>query len=386
MSPTADREPSSGVERHLAQAGLTIDLAAIITNWRALRERCASADCGAVVKADAYGTGMAKVAPALAGAGCKTFFVAQPGEALELRSLLPDDTVNIYVLNGLAGSPKTFAALMRANIKPVVGSYEDLQAFQAVAVSMPDSPGLAIQFSTGMNRIGFAPAEAGLLRSYFSKKGHAAPDFIMSHFTSSEAPDEPINQQQMARFDDIRGQFPGVAASLANSSGIFLPQAPHYELVRPGYALYGGNPCPGQANPMQTVVGLYAPVLQVREVAAGETAGYNQTWRAERPSRLAVIGVGYADGFPRSTSAGPEKPAANFFAEGTACPIAGRVSMDLIILDVTSAPAGAVQPGAPIEILGPNQSVDQLGEACGTIGYEILTGLGPRYHRQYSDG
>jgi len=371
------------VPRHLAQAELTVDLGALAANWRALRARAGPAECSAVVKADAYGVGLAEVAPALAASGCRTFFVAHASEGLRLRALLPASERRIYVLNGLAGGGAALADLLAADVRPVICSLAELELYLQHCGGPAGAPGVGIQFSTGMNRLGFAPAEAGALAARLDGLDRVPVDFIMSHFISSEIPDDPLNDAQIALFEDIRRQFPGLPASLANSSGMFLPQAPCYDLTRPGYAIYGGNPCPGAANPMLPVVRLEAPILQVRDVAAGESAGYNATWTAMRPSRLAIIGVGYADGVPRSSAAASGKVAGLAMIGGVACPFAGRVSMDLIVLDVTDAPTDAVHPGARAQLLGPDISIDDLAERAGTIGYEILTSLGRRYHRVY---
>ncbi|MGE3645770.1 MAG: alanine racemase [Beijerinckiaceae bacterium] len=371
---------------HLAQAILTIDLDAIVANWHALAARVGPAECSAVVKADAYGTGLARVAPALARAGCKTFFVAHVSEAIALRAILPDRAIRIFTLNGITGNARTVAAMLEAGVRPIAGSFEELQLWRDAGGAAATSSGFGLQFSTGMNRLGFAPKQAGEVAAWLAANPALAADFLMSHFVSSEESGNPLNQAQISSFEAIRAQFPGLAASLANSSGIFLPAAPHFDLVRPGYALYGGNPCPGSENPMRPAVRLEAPILQVRQVEAGETCGYNATWTAARPSRLATIGIGYADGLLRSAAAAPGKPGAGAIAGGTRCPFAGRVSMDLIILDVTEAPEKGVRPGTFVELLGADIGVDELASHAGTIGYEILTSFGHRYHRIYTGG
>ena len=372
----------SGPARHLAQAVLTIDLDAVVANWRLLAARAGPAECSAVVKADAYGTGIAHVAPALAKAGCRTFFVAHASEAMTLRKLLPEPAIRIYVLNGIANGSETVDSLRAARVSPVLAGPEDFVLWQQ-GNSGSQTIGAALQFSTGMNRLGFAPKDAAALAASLAGKDSLRLDFVMSHFVASEIADDPLNRLQVEAFESIRAHFPGVAASMANSSGIFLPHPAAYDLVRPGYALYGGNPTPGAPNPMQRVVSLEAPILQVRDVPAGETCGYNATWQAKRPSRLATIGIGYADGLLRAAAANSGKAGAVAMVGGLACPYAGRVSMDLIIVDVTDAPINAVYRGAPVEILGDRISVDDLAAHAGTIGYEILTGLGPRYHRVY---
>jgi alanine racemase len=375
----------SNVPAHLAQAILTIDLAAIVSNWRSLRDRVAPAQCGGVVRANAFGAGIAPVAGALADAGCRAFFVAHVHEALTLRRVLPGTEFIIYTLNGIAGGREAAIALRDSELRPIIGTFEELALWRSLSgTSANPALPMALQFSTGMNRLGFAPLEAAEVAQVLAATPGPQPDFVMSHFVSSEMPDDPVNAAQIAAFAEIRTHFPAIAGSLANSSGIFLPQEPYCDLVRPGYALYGGNPIPGLPNPMRPVVHLQAPILQVRHVQPGDRAGYNGVWTATRRSRLAVIGVGYADGFLRSAG-GPSNPGFAMIG-GTASPIAGRVSMDLLILDATDAPEKAVHAGARAELLGTAITIDDLAERAGTIGYEILTSLGARYHRRYVNG
>jgi alanine racemase len=213
----------------------------------------------------------------------------------------------------------------------------------------------------------------------------------MSHFVSSEAPDDPVNARQIEAFQAARAAFPDVPASLCNSSGIFLPQGPFFDLVRPGYALYGGNPAPGRPNPMHAVVRLEARVVQVRDARGGESVGYNGQWTARDPRRLATLSVGYADGYPRAASATDAKLDAKALGgeaivAGRRCPFAGRVSMDLLSVDVTALPAGAVQRGDLATLIGDDLGIDEVGARAGTIGYEILTSLGRRYARAYLGG
>jgi alanine racemase len=204
----------------------------------------------------------------------------------------------------------------------------------------------------------------------------------MSHFACSEE-EHPLNAMQMRRFTEVRTAFPGIAGSLANSSGIFLGRDAHHDLVRPGVALYGVNPLPGQPNPMRAVVALQGRIVQTREVPQGATVGYSATWTARRPSRLAIVSVGYADGFLRAASASDARAGAEAIVAGARCPLAGRVSMDLIAVDVTDVPAACVSRGDRVTLLGEGLAVDDLAERAGTIGYEVLTSLGRRYRRVY---
>ena len=359
-----------------AEAGgiLTIDLAAIVANWRALRERAAPAECAAVVKADGYGCGIEQVAGALHAAGCKTFFVANLAEARRLRAVAPEAIV--YVLNGLL--PGTAPGYADANLRPVIGNRIELDEWTAFRSASGWSGAMALHVDTGMNRLGFAMDDAAFVATRHGEKHGIA--LVMSHFACSEE-EHPLNGKQIARFRHVRDLFPNVAGSLANSSGIFLGSEAHHDLVRPGVALYGANPTPGRPNPMRTVVRLQGRIVQVRTVAQGETVGYSATWTAKRPTRLAIVSIGYADGFLRAAGARDDKQGAEAVVAGKRCPLAGRVSMDLIALDVTDLSADAATRGDLVTLLGDGIGVDDLAERAGTIGYEVLTSLGRRYRR-----
>ncbi len=380
---TDEDQPTGAPED--AQAVLTVDLEALDANWRWLQSQAAPALCAAVIKADAYGIGIDRAVPALARAGCRVMFTAHVAEGVRarhaLRTLgLGDREARVYVLNGFHPGNASPMAWRDAALSPVIGSAEELTEWCPLAAAMPDSRS-ALHVDTGMNRLGFGPEAAYGLDA--STVAAARADLLMSHFISAEIPDAPSNAVQIARFEALRnGPLGTLPASLANSSGILLPQRPHYDLVRPGYALYGGNPTPSHPNPMRPVVTLRARLLQVRRIAAGEPAGYGAAWIARRPSTLATIGVGYADGYPRGARTAGEPGGPVALVGDTRCPLVGRVSMDLSIVDVTDADPAHARPGAMVELLGPTITVDDLGAACGTIGYEILTRLGRRYRRQ----
>ncbi|HJE25300.1 MAG TPA: alanine racemase [Methylorubrum populi] len=347
-------------------ARLTVDLSAVTANWRHLAAHAPQAECGAVVKADAYGCGLAAVAPALWRAGCRTFFVAHLSEGIAARALLPEAA--IYLLNGL---PPGGAEAFRAHaLRPVLGSGEELAEWAAATESA--SPA-ALHVDTGMNRLGLRVEEA-LALSGDSVIARAGIDLVMSHLVSAEQPGDPLNAHQAEAFARVRAAFPHLRGSLANSSGTCLAPGARHDLLRPGYCLFGGNPEPGRANPMRPVVRLEATILQVRQVEAGETCGYNARWRAPTPRRLATLSLGYADGYPRSAS-----NSGHALVGGVLCPILGLISMDLIILDVTHAPEA--RRGGTATLIGDSLDIDTVGQAAGTIGYEILTGLGSRYVR-----
>ncbi len=349
---------------------VTLDIAALVANWCVLAARAGRAECGAVVKADAYGQGLEAVARALLEAGCRTFFVAHLFEGRRLRAVALE--ANIYVLNGLL--PGTAALYAAARLRPVLGSLAEIGEWRTAA-----SPGpCALQVDSGMNRLGLPAGDIAEARGLSATLEIA---LVMSHFVwSGRSEHEARVGEQVAVFDGLRSAWPDVPASLANSSGIFAEQRPHYDLVRPGYALLGGNPTPDRANPMRAVIGMTAKVLQVRDIAAGDSVGYDGRWTAIAPRRLATISAGYADGIP--CGAGGLAGGATggvALVEGATCPFIGRISMDLIVLDVTDAPS--VARGDDVVLLGGRITIDDLAQRAGTIGYEVLTKLGRRSHR-----
>jgi alanine racemase len=374
---------------------LTVDLAAIVRNWKAMAQRVVPASCAAVVKADAYGCGIDKVAGALAKAGCTTFFVAHLAEARQVRAALraavcaaPDAA--IYVLNGLPpGSAPAFAEI---NARPVIGSLAEFVEWDAYRTATRWGGGAALHFDTGMNRLGFTPAEAPLFTARLKMADHGI-SLIMSHLACADTPSHALNAKQIAAFRDLRFMFRGTPTSLANSSGIFLGPATHCDMVRPGAALFGVNPTPATPNLMEPVVTLKGRIVQVRDVLRGETVGYGATWTAGRASRVAIVAVGYGDGYARAASnpKGSAKSEAKWGARsgavaliaGRRCSIVGRISMDLMAFDVTGLPEDPVRRGAHATLIGDGITVDDVAAWSGTIGYEVLTGLGRRYRREW---
>jgi alanine racemase len=356
---------------------LSVDLAALVANWRLLAARAAPGECGAVVKADGYGLGLEPVMRALLGAGCRCFFVATVAEGLRARAISAEAT--IYVLEGLAigGGP----SLIAARLRPALAALEEIDEWAALgrAAGRPLEAGLHLD--TGMNRTG-VPARFALEAA--ARAQDVRLTLVMSHLVSSQWPQAEVNARQIALFSEARRYFPGAPASLANSSGLFLPQAPALDLARPGYALYGGNPTPDAPNPMRPVAYLSARILSVREISAGESVGYDSGFTAKRAMRLATLGVGYADGVPVCASGRAGAPGAEALVGGLRCPFVGRVSMDFVVIDVTDAPPRAAQRGDYAELLGETIGVDEFAARAGTIGYEILTRLGARYARRYS--
>jgi alanine racemase len=375
---------------------LTIDLAAIVKNWKALAKRVVPADCAAVIKADAYGCGIAPVAAALSAAGCNTFFVAHLAEARAARTAAPDAA--IYVLNGFP--PGSAAAFPEINARPVIGSLAEFVEWDAYRTATGWNGPAALHFDTGMNRLGFAHEEAALFTTRVKMPGHGI-SLVMSHLACADTPDHPLNAKQVEAFRDLRYLFRGTPTSLANSSGIFLGPAAHCDMVRPGAALFGANPTPGRPNLAEPVVTLTARIVQVRDVPRGGTVGYGATWTASRASRIAIVSVGYGDGYPRAASEarGSVSPAARNGARnpgawlalsgavaviaGRRCPMAGRISMDLMAFDVTGVPEELARRGGDATLIGDGITVDDVAAWSGTIGYEVLTGLGRRYRREW---
>lgn len=354
---------------------LTIDLAALCRNYRALEARLAPARAAAVVKADAYGLGVARVAPVLFEAGCRDFFVAHLGEALALKDLLPGEA-RVFVLNGL--QPGAEARGAQAGIVPVLNSLDQAKAWSSLARETGRELPAVLQFDTGMARLGLSPGEARALEADPSLLHGIRLLFLMSHLASADEPDNPQNAEQLAELRRFAARFPDASVCLANSGGIFLGPEYHGVLARPGIALYGGAPTSNAPSPTLPVVRLDVRVIQTREVPAGTRVGYGGSFVTERTARLATIAAGYADGLPHSLS---NRGAAYF--GGTRLPIVGRVSMDMITLDISELAPAALRPGNLVEIIGPHQTLEQLAADAGTISYEILTRLGRRYARCY---
>jgi alanine racemase len=361
---------------------LTVDLDAIVANWRKLEKTAVPAECAGVVKADAYGCGAEQVARALSTAGCKTFFVATLDEARVVRAAVPSAAA-IYVLDGFFQN--TGDAYARNDCKPVIGDLNELAEWDVFCRRSGWSGGAAIHIDTGMNRLGLTVAEAQGLIPRITAGDHGIT-LVMSHLASAEMLNNPANARQLTAFRDIASLFSGVPKSLANSSGVFLGAPFVFDLVRPGCALYGINPTPESDNPMQPVVELKARIVQIRNVERGETVGYGGTWTARRPTRIAIVSAGYADGYFRAASANDGTRGAEVVVAGKRCPIAGRISMDLMAVDVTDLDKSAVRRGHMATLIGEGITVDELAHHFGTIGYEVLTSLGRRYARSYKGG
>jgi alanine racemase len=371
-----------------AAAILEIDLGAIVANWRLLVRMTAPAQCAAVVKANGYGLGAAPVARALAAAGCRLFFVATLDEGIALLAALGGGP-EIAVLNGPL--PGITAEFIEHGLVPVLnhpGQIAEWERCAGTADVPPASfrreggrdargPNPILHVDTGMSRLGLTAREFAAL---VERPPAIAWRAVMSHLACADQSDHPLNEAQRVRFAAAIAHFPGVPRSLAASSGIFLGPDYHFDLVRAGAALFGVNPQSGRPNPLRQVVRLSAKILQIRQIDSGEVVGYGAAHVMEGAGRVATVGVGYADGWLRSLGG----RGCGFIA-GTRVPLIGRVSMDLATFDVSAVPEGLAHPGATIELLGAEYGVDHAAADAGTIGYEILTALGARYHRVYRE-
>jgi alanine racemase len=360
---------------------LTIDLDAVEANWRALAHKLLTVECAAVVKANAYGLGLEPVTAKLAKAGCKTFFVADIAEARRARTRTREAA--IYVLNGF--SPQAADAFAELNAQPVINSTAELAEWDAFVAAQNWRGGAAIHVDTGMNRLGISADEAAALALRLQQENHGIT-LLMSHLACAEIAGHPLTANQIRLFRELRMLYHGVPASLANSSGIYIGDTAHFDLARPGAALYGINPTPGQTNPMRNVVELTGRILQVRKVAQGETVGYGAAWTARRASRIAVVALGYADGLLRAGSGVDRKGGSTAIVAEKSCPVVGYVSMDLACVDITDLADNAVRRGDMATFIGENLPVDEAAASAGTIGYEILVRLGPRCHLVYRGG
>lgn len=369
-----------------ASAGLrlTVDLGALVENWRDMARRSGRARTAAVVKADAYGLGIEDVGETLYSAGARDFFIATADEGASLRLFVPE--ARIFVLCGIwPGMERTF---FENDLVPVIASEEQLTFWMSVLSDYGDYP-CALQVDTGFNRLGLPMEDAIALADDVSRPASFAPVLVMSHLACGDDPSNAMNRQQLEAFRKVSAAFEGIEASLANSAGIFLGPDYHFDLTRPGIAVYGGESVPGIANPMRPVATAEARIIQTRSVKAGETVGYGRALQLTRDSRLAIVSAGYADGYMRSqSSAGvPLREtgiaAGHGFIAGHKVPVAGRITMDLTIFDITDLPENLVRAGDYIELFGNNILVDDAARAAGTIGYEMLTSMGLRHERRY---
>lgn len=347
---------------------LHVDLDALARNYRLLRRTVAPSVCGAVVKANAYGLGVEPVSRRLFAEGCTEFFVATPAEGVELRRLLP--RARIFVFEGVCdGAVEILAA---HDLVPVLNSLEQVEQWQGSG-----RPAI-LHLDTGMARLGLSEAEVGALAEQPQRLQGIRVEFVMTHLACADEPDHGLNAEQLRRFERMRRQLPPAPTSIGNTAGAFLGAGHCGDLVRPGIGLYGGNPFLARPSPVEPVATLEARIIQLRDIDVAQTVGYGATHDAVPPARLAVVGVGYADGYPRCLGGRGDGSVA-----GIRVPVVGRISMDTLCVDVSAVPAASLQTGQFIELIGPAVPLDDVAAAAGTISYEILTRLGARLHREY---
>jgi len=353
---------------------LHISLDKLVENYCLLASRFSGAECAAVVKANAYGLGVEAVAPALAQAGCQTFFVATLEEGIQLRQQLPDRRIAVFHGVGEGES----LAYVNHQLIPVLNSPQHIARWQEVAREHRDARSI-LHVDTGMTRLGLTQTEWQALAAEPSRVVDCQISMIMSHLACASEPEHPANDQQAERFNEARALFPDLPGSLANSSGIFLGAKWHADLARPGCSLYGISPNTALSNPMKNVVELSAPIIQLRTLDRDQSIGYGWTCERKKGDKLATVALGYADGIFRHLSnrlqayVGPYK-----------VPLVGRVSMDMMIFDVSDVPDGQLQQAGRVVVMDDRQTVDDLAQLAETIGYEIFTRLGRRIRRTYS--
>jgi alanine racemase len=359
-----------------ANSFLCINIDLIINNYLLLKKKLGKATCAATLKADAYGVGAAEVGAALVKAGCSSFFVATIDEAIDLRNHIPLKHVKIAVLSGFL--PKTGPIFNEYNIIPVINNLEQLRDWKKYNSEAGKSLDSILQIDTGMNRLGLTPNELSKILNNPAEMNGANLCGLMSHLACSDEPNHEMNQQQLSEFIKAKNKLPRMETSLANSGGIFLGKSYHFDLARPGIALYGATPNYNACNPLKQAIKLYGRVLQIRETGANQTVGYGASYKPTRDSVIATVGVGYADGYLRSLSSNSYA-----FFNNIKIPIIGRVSMDCITVDISSVPTRTIKPGDFIEVMGDNFTIDDIAKAANTVPHEILSRLGTRHFRQY---
>lgn len=376
-----EHEPplTEGAKPRAATGRVVVDLEQLVHNWRNLARMVAPANCGAVVKANAYGLGAARVIPALVRAGCNTFFIATPAEGHEARALAPD--ASIFALDGLLpGSAEAFAA---AGIMPALATLADIETWARLGQDLGRRLPCALHIDSGLNRLGLTSRDTRKLAADTVLMGRIGVRLVMSHLACADNPADPKNRDQLLAFETISALFRGIPRSLAASDGLMLGKAYHFDLVRPGYALYGGQASMTHRAPVAPVVTVTAQILAINDVPPGETVGYAASWRASRASRIATIAAGYADGVARSASWSGGCARGHVLIAGQKVLIVGRVSMDLITADITDLATGTVAPGDDAILYGPGLTIEDASFDAGTIGYEVLTRLGTRFTREY---
>jgi alanine racemase len=358
-----------------------VNLAQLRANWEALARHVAPAECAAVVKANAYGLGAQRVIPTLFDAGCRTFFVATLEEAAAARPLAPGAA--IFVLDGLL--PHSTREFVRLDAVPVLSTLDEARLWASLARNRSSAPPSALHVDTGLNRLGMNTADVSVLARDPITLSRLGLSLVMSHLACADEPDNPMNREQLDAFERQRASFPAARASLAASDGLMLGAEYHFDLVRPGYALYGGQAAQKSTAPVAPVLRVAARIVQVQDVPPGRRVGYSATYRTTSARRIATVAAGYADGVFRHASAGNDQTGGAVAIGGKLAPIVGRVSMDLITVDVTDVSGPPPQRGDWADLIAPELPLEAVGAAAGSIGYEVLTRLGSRFQRIYLD-
>lgn len=354
----------------MTEARLTLDLDALAANYGALRKRAGDAELAPAVKADGYGLGAALVADRLWAEGARSFYVARLSEGVALRQALGDRGATIYVLDG--ATPGSGDALEGAGLVPMLNSLPQIEAWNAQARS--GRLKAALHVDTGMNRLGLRPEEVKVLVGATDRLKRLDLELVISHLACADTPASPMSARQLARFEEVTALLPDARRSLANSAGLFLGEAYRFDQARPGISLYGGGPEGAPHPEIRAVATVEAPILQVRVVPRGESVGYGAGWTAPDTTRVAIVAAGYADGVPRASH-----PNGQAWFDGARRRLLGRVSMDLLAIDITDC--DAARPGAMVELFGPNLPIDDAATAAGTSSYELLTRVAPRARR-----
>jgi len=359
---------------------LLIDLNAVAANYRVLKDQMSGKACGACVKANCYGLGMEEIAPVLAREGCEDFFVSFLEGGIKLRAVLPEACIHVFT--GLAGGkPQDF---VEHNLIPGLNSLAEINAWSQFCHKTNTSHPVNVHIHSGMPRTGTPPDEVKAILDDPSLLGDLNLELVISHLACADDANHPMNAEQLNYFNGTQRKIAAKRASLANSSGIFLGSDYHFDTGRPGAAIYGLNPTPNKPSPMAQVVRLQGKILQIRCVDTPQSVGYGATHRTSEPGRIATVGVGYADGYLRSLSSNTNRKAMAHIGD-VPVPVVGRVSMDMITLDVSRVPEHQCRPGMPVDLIGPHHDADALAQEAGTIGYEIKTSLGGR-HTAYLPG
>ncbi|MEG9861415.1 MAG: alanine racemase [Parvularculales bacterium] len=356
---------------------MTINLSALIDNWRICAAQAPNVQTAAVIKADAYGLGLTSVTPSLVKVGCECFFVALVEEGKQVRYLAPDSA--IYVMNGLF--PGLSDTLTHYNLRPCLGSLEEIHEWVNFCRMRDIRPPVALHIDSGMNRLGLSSYDVRTLAGDHDLLNALNITLIMSHLACASMPSHPMNEKQLRCFNELRALLPTAPASLANTAGIWLGPPYHFDVIRPGIGLYGGNPNPERPSPFKTVVTLEAPIIKIRTISAGESVGYDANYTAQSDRRIAIISTGYADGYPYALGAGHSPATAR--AADIDVPIIGRISMDMLALDITDTPPDSLKRGDCVELFGNQISLERLATAAKTTSYEILTRIGKRYDHCY---